>query len=189
MSRYSLFVLSAVLAFAALQSACAQDVDETPPEVTAPTMTAERLGELVLRIDSEAEQSGSAWQFMVDDFETIHIYDVDADRMRVMIPINDANVLPTEELLRLMQANFDSALDDRYAIANELLWGVFIHPLSTLTDVEFLLGVGQTVNVAATFGQSYSSGMFIFGGGDSGELERERQRLLEELEALSGDST
>lgn len=74
--------------------------------------------------------------------------------MRVMIPINAADVLPPEELLRLMQANFDSALDARYAIANELLWGVF-----------------------------------IFGGGDSGELERGRQRLLEELEALSGDST
>jgi len=186
MSRYSLFVLSAALAFAALQSACAQDVDETPrPDVTAPTMTAKRLGELVLRIDSEAEQSGPAWQFTVDGFETILIYDVDAD----MIPINDADVLPPEELLRLMQANFDSALDARYAIANQLLWGVFIHPLSTLTDIEFLLGVGQTVNVAATFGQSYSSGMHIFGGGDSGELERERQRLLEELEALSGDST
>ena len=189
MSRNSLFVLSAVLFLAALQSACAQDVDESaPPDMAATPMTAERLGELVLRIDSEAQQSGSAWQFMVDGFETVLVYDIDADRMRVMIPINDADALPPEELVRLMQANFDSALDARYAIANDLLWGVFIHPLSALTDMEFLLGVGQTVNVAATFGESYSSGMFMFGGGDSGELELERQRLLQELEGLSGDA-
>lgn len=189
MSRYSVHVLSAIVSLTVMQSACAQDSDQAaPPEFPAPTMTAERLGELVLRIDSEAQQSGSVWQFTVDSFETVLVYDIDADRMRVMIPINDADALPPEELLRLMQANFDSALDARYAIANDLLWGVFIHPLSTLTDVEFLLGVGQTVNVAATFGESYSSGMFIFGGGDSGELELERQRLLEELEDLSGDT-
>lgn len=186
MHRYELFALPVILLFTALQSACAQDATEPVPPKGAEPMTAERLGELVLRIDSEAQQNGPAWQFVVDGFETILVYDVDADRMRVMTPINDADALPAEELVRLMQANFDSALDARYAIANDILWGVFIHPLSSLTDSEFLLGVGQTVNVAATFGKSYSSGMFIFGGGDSQELEQERQRLLEELEELSG---
>ena len=167
--------------------ACAQE-DATPetPDIVAQPMTAARLGELVQRIDPDAQQEGPAWRFVVDAFDLMLVYDIAADRMRVMVAINDADALPPEELVRLLQANFDSALDARYAIANDILWGVYIHPLSTLTDAEFLLGVGQTVNVAATFGRGYSSGMFMFGGGDSDELER--KRLLEELEALSESS-
>ena len=120
MSRNSVHVLSVIVSLTVMQSACAQDAEQAaPPDFAAPTMTAERLGELVLRIDSEAQQSGSVWQFTVDSFETVLVYDIDADRMRVMIPINDADALPPEELVRLMQANFDSALDARYAIAND----------------------------------------------------------------------
>jgi hypothetical protein len=48
-----------------------------------------------------------------------------------------------------------------------------------LTDEEFLVGLGQTVNVVMSFGTSYSSGMFIFGSGDSAEIER--NRLIEQL--------
>ena len=102
-----------------------------------------------------------------------------AIRMGELIPIEGTDNLSKDELLRLMQANFDSALDARYAIAQGQLWGAFIHPLSSLTDEEFLLEIGQTANVVASFGSGYSSGMFIFGGGDSGEIER--KRFLEEL--------
>ena len=174
------------LALGAISACQAQENDDpTPFAGSGDEMTADRLGELVLRIDEDAQQNGPSWLFRVADLEAMLIYDTDADRMRVMIPINDANALPPDELVRLMQANFDSALDARYAIANEILWGVFIHPLSTLSDAEFLLGVGQTANVARSFGNGYSSGMFIFGGGDSGEIER--KRLLEELEALKNE--
>ena len=111
--------------------------------------------------------------------ETLVVYDVIADRMRIVIPITEADELEPERLARLMQANFDSALDARYAIARGKLWGTFIHPLSTLTDEEFLVGLGQTANVVMSYGTSYSSGMFTFGGGDSAEIER--QRLIEKL--------
>ena len=100
--------------------------------------------------------------------------------MRIMIPVNDAAALDPEELMRLMQANFDSALDARYAIANGTLWSTFLHRLSTLTEVDFLSGIGQTINTADSFGTSYSSGEFVFGGGDSGELQR--RKLIDELQ-------
>ena len=70
-------------------------------------------------------------------------------------------------MLRIMQANFDSALDARYAIAQGKLWGTFIHPLSELSDLEFLIALGETANIVLSYGTSYSSGMFMFGGGDS----------------------
>jgi len=39
-----------------------------------------------------------------------------------------------------MQANFDSALDARYAIAKGKLWSAFIHPLSELNEEQFFSG-------------------------------------------------
>ena len=146
-------------------------------------MTAERLAELILRVDEDAVLSGASWQFKVADIDTIVVFDIAADRMRIIIPITRADELEQDELLRVMQANFDSALDARYAIGQGLLWGTFIHPLASLTDEEFLVGLGQTVNVVVSFGESYSSGMFIFGGGDSAEIEQ--KKLIEELKNLS----
>jgi hypothetical protein len=51
--------------------------------------------------------------------------------------------------------------------------------LSTLNDKDFISGLGQTINIVLSYGQSYSSGMFTFGGGDSGELLD--KELIEEL--------
>ena len=148
------------------------------PALNSDPMTAQRLGELIRRIDEDAEASGPTWTFRVADLEVTVIYDVDADRMRIIIPIGPAEDIPIEELVRVMQANFDSALDARYAIANDMLWGTFIHPLSELSDEEFLVGLGETANVVLTYGTTYSSGLFIFGGGDSAEMQR---NLIEEL--------
>ncbi|MEM6732672.1 MAG: hypothetical protein AAF658_14025, partial [Myxococcota bacterium] len=79
--------------------------------------------------------------------------------------------------------NFDSALDARYAIANDQIWSVFVHPLSSLTPRDLVSGIAQTANCVATFGSSFSSGALVFGGGDSQRLEAERlQRLLKKSE-------
>ena len=168
-----LLLLIATLALVHCSYAQDEETDSYRP------MTVERMAELIQRIDEEAVQDGNTWLFHVGTLETILVYDEGADRMRVMIPINEADALPPEELERLLQANFDSALDARYAIANGLLWGVFIHPLSSLTDEDFLLGIGQTANVVTSFGTSYSSGMFIYGGGDTESIEQ--QKLLDDL--------
>ena len=79
----------------------------------------------------------------------------------------------------MMQANYDAVLDVRYAMANDIIWAVFIHPLSSLTQKEFLSGVAQAVTAAETFGTSYTSGAFVFGGGDSSSIHED---LLKELE-------
>ena len=145
----------------------------------APRMTAERLGEIILIVDEEAVQEAGSWYFHIEGLETAVVYDVNADRMRIMIPIGPAEELVSEDLERMMQANFDSALDARYAIAQGTLWGAYIHPLSTLTAEEFLVGLGETANVVLSYGTSYSSGLFIYGNGDSSEIER--KRLIERL--------
>ena len=182
----STILFATLLGISVSLQACAQPDEDGSNDLYANAtqpMTAVRMGELILRIDENAIQDGASWYFDISGLDAILVFDIDADRMRVVIPIEGTEDLSKDELLRLMQANFDSALDARYAIAHGQLWGAFIHPLSSLTDAEFLLGIGQAANVVASFGSSYSSGMFIFGGGDSGEIER--KRFLEELRKQS----
>ena len=105
--------------------------------------------------------------------------DPDNDRMRIMGHVTAAEALDEALLQRLMQANFDSALDARYAIARNTLWSVFLHPLSSLTTRDFITGLGQVVNLAKTFGSSFSSGLLLFRGGDSEGLQE--RELIDEL--------
>jgi len=139
----------------------------------------ERLQEIIQKLDPEFVGRLGHWQFKVADVVVTVITDQRADRMRIVIPIRKAEELQAEDLFRMMQANFDTALDARYAIAKGVLWGTFIHPLSPLSDKEFLSGLGQAVNIVTTYGKTYSSGALNFGGGDShGIIEK---KLLDDL--------
>ena len=141
-------------------------------------MTMPRLGAIVKALDPEAQAQGNMVQFTLADVPVLIVADPVADRMRAMVPIRAAEGLDAGELMRLMQANFDSALDARYAVAQGRLWGVFIHPLSPLEKDQLLSGLAQTVGVALSYGTTYSGGALTFGGGDSNRIYRE---LLEEL--------
>ena len=143
-----------------------------------PSMTLPRLVQIVTAIDPDVRVFGNALEFTLEDVPVIIITDPVADRMRAMVPIRSAEGLDAEELMRLMQANFDAALDARYAVAQGRLWGVFIHPLSPLERDQFLSALVQTINVARTYGDTYSGGALTFGGGDSRNIY---QDLLDEL--------
>ena len=152
---------------------------EAIPEIQADEpMNLDRLVRIIQAIDPEAVISGNAMELTLQDIPVIVITDPVANRMRAMVPIRSADGLKAEELMRLMQANFDSALDARYAVAQGRLWGVFIHPLSELERDQFLSALIQTVNVARTYGSTYSGGAMTFGGGDSNGIFRD---LFEEL--------
>lgn len=141
-------------------------------------MTLERMGAIVQAIDPEAQVFATGFQLTIEDIPVIIVSDPAADRMRAMVPIRSAQGLEPGELMRLMQANFDTALDARYAVANGRLWGAFIHPLSPLEREQFISALIQTVNLARTYGTLYSGGAQTFGGGDSNGLY---QDLFSEL--------
>ncbi|MEO0966597.1 MAG: type III secretion system chaperone [Planctomycetota bacterium] len=110
------------------------------------------------------------WQFVVADRPVIVLTDEQAGRMRIITPIAELPDDP-ELLRRLMEANFDTALDARYAAWRGRLWSAFIHPLPTLTKEDFYSGVGQVVTLAATTGTTYSSSGLNFGGEPAAEPE------------------
>lgn len=182
-------ILSLFLAgFALIASAGAQELPQegNPPGLEGPgnpaIEAAARLRDAVARIDPDAEFFDNGANFSVLDTNVSLVYDINANRMRLVSAVTDIASLDEAELLRLMQANFDSALDARYAIAQGALWSTFIHELSSLTSDEFGSGLGQTVNLVQSYGTSYSSGALVFGGGDSAEQQRE---LIEELQDKS----
>ena len=146
-------------------------------------MTPERLGELVGQVDPEAQVLGNGYVLTVQERSLRVVYDERADRMRVITPIIPATDLPDGLLLRILQANFDSALDARYAVGSGMIWSSFVHRLSSLTDEDFISGIAQTAVAAETFGTTFSSGAFVFGGGDSADINEELlERLREAIE-------
>ncbi|MEM6480837.1 MAG: type III secretion system chaperone [Pseudomonadota bacterium] len=141
-------------------------------------MTLQKLDQIVRALDPEAQSNGSMWQLTINELQILIITDDANDRMRALVPVRDTNDLSAADLTRMMQANFDTALDARYAIARDTVWATYIHPLSPLEKDQFISGLGQVVNLAQSYGTLYSGGALSFGGGDSGALQRE---LIDEL--------
>lgn len=127
-------------------------------------MTPERLRGL---LEGRAEQFTGAdgrWQFVYRSVQMMILYDADADRMRIIAPIRDAVNLKRDELVRLLEANFHTALDARYAISHNQLWAAFLHPLGCLGEAEFVAALDSVANLVVRYGDSYASGDLSFTG-------------------------
>ncbi|MBO6505995.1 MAG: type III secretion system chaperone [Kordiimonadaceae bacterium] len=191
MQPLKLYLTIAAATFVFGAASTAQDQtgpdEQAPSQETVPAaMDLDRLNTLILKINPEATREENMWQFQLAERVVYVVADPAADRMRIMSPIAQTGTLPPELYERMLQANFDAALDARYAIAQNLVWSVFIHPLGSLTERELLSGTAQTVTAAINFGTSFSSGATVYGGGDTnGIIGRE---LLEELLKREGQA-
>jgi len=92
------------------------------------------------------------------------ISDVKHDRMRIIAPITEYSEVTAEQKDLLMESNFHSALDARYAVSNGLLYSAYIHPMSPLSQKELEDAINQVSTLALTFGSTYSSGVLSFSG-------------------------
>lgn len=130
-----------------------------------PVMDNERLGKLLKKRLKNLEGQAGAWRAKVDD-RTIMIYtDERANRMRIMIPIQKIDKEDTALAFKLLEANFDRALDAKYAVNGEILWSVFLHPFQTLSEPDLDNALKQVVKLAENTGTTYTSSELIFGGG------------------------
>lgn len=170
----ALTLITALLALLATPSFAEEEI--LPREGT---MSLETMHTILERLDSDLQNQNGNWQLTIADVPVVIVTDAVNNRMRILVAIRKADTLTPEDLTRIMQANFDSALDARYAIAKDILWSTFIHPLSTLHDRQLIEAIGQTVNLARTYGSSYSSGLLLFGGGDSGAIQQ--RELIDQL--------
>jgi hypothetical protein len=82
--------------------------------------------------------------------------------MRLMAPIGVVEELDSELLHVLLQANYDRALDARYAMRNKELWAVVVHPLATLATDDLPSLFDQVVMLVKNTGTTFSSTELVF---------------------------
>ena len=96
------------------------------------------------------------------------VTDETANRMRIMTPIRKYDPQDEEDAklaVLLLHANFDRALDAKYAVNGGMLWSCFVHPLGSLTEADLDNALTQVRTLRRNTGTSYSSTDMIFGGG------------------------
>lgn len=173
-------MLVAMLIFAPL-GAVAQDTHTVPQDLQdEAAMTPTRLALILRAIDPDAAPADGGIAFSLDDVPVLVFMDERANRMRAVVPVASTEGLAPVDMERLLQANFDTALDARYAIAGGRVWSVFIHPLRELRRDQLLSGLAQTVTLAQTYGTFYASGATSFGAGDSAALHQDLPDRLRE---------
>ena len=112
------------------------------------------------------------WGFVVGNHQMMIQTQESANRMRIVAFIAEQDTLDRDELCKLMEANYHSALDARYALTDGNLVSLFLHPFEELTTTQFVLGLYQTIMCAETFGTSYTGGTMTFGAGGDGHAGR-----------------
>lgn len=158
-------------------------------------MTHDTLAKLLERLLEDMEGSDGFWHGQRDDVTVYVVSDLEHDRMRIMAPIGELRVTDSGFLSILLQANFDRALDAKYALRKKELWSVFMHPLSTVVPDDLGLYVDQVVRLVKNTGTTYASSDLIFGVSDDDRLDLEyegedeaAEEELEEIEAHEDDT-
>ena len=148
--------------------------------LVAQDMSNERLGEIITRVADTVAGDTGGWQFLVEDRILLCITDSGNNRMRIITPIADVADLSQEEIRNSLIANFHTALDVKYAISDEKMWAIFVHPLRELSAEQVESAIIQVYNASVTFGTIYSSTTLSFPGNtqpDSGTAEPKQPKL------------
>jgi len=125
--------------------------------VQAQNMNNDKLEKIIYVIADSLRGDTGNWQFMIKKRMLVCITDEKNNRMRIMSPIIEQKKLAYVDMLKLMEANFHTALDVKYAISDDLLWSVYIHPLKELSKEELLSAINQVYAAAITYGTTYNS--------------------------------
>lgn len=138
--------------------------DESP-------MSQRRMELIFLDQVDKVEGGGGMLRTVVDGVQIFLISDAENDRMRIMAPIVPVDRLPPRYLNVLLEANFHATLDARYAVSEGVVYGIFLHPISTLTRAQIASGFEQVLALAKNFGTTFSSGKLTFPGASGAIVE------------------
>jgi len=136
-------------------------------------MTNEKMNKVLLRETKNVEGQLGNWQVEYFGRALFIITDQNANRMRIMTPIIEESNVHPEQLKVLLEANFDRALDSKFAYYRGFVWSVFTHPLGELGVEQFKDAMRQVARLADNYGTSYTSTNLVFGGGDGILIDRD----------------
>ncbi len=140
-------------------------------------MSNKDLEKIIYVVSDSLQGVTGNWQFLIEDKLFICVTDEKHNRMRIISPIIEEEKLSNTDKQKLLEANFHSALDARYAIANDYLWAVFIHPLKELSKDQVMDAISQVYTAVLTYGTTYNSTGLSFPG-SKGENENEVKTKL-----------
>lgn len=157
---FTLF-FSAVLFFSVSAKIAAADT----ANITSVKFNNTKINEILLSICDSVKGVKGNWQVNYKKRYLFIITDESHNRMRIITPVINEKKLKKGDMKILLEANFHKALDAKYSLYNGYLWSVFTHPLEALTSDQFKDAMNQVVQLADTYGTSYTSTDLIFGGG------------------------
>ena len=138
-------------------------------------MTNNNLEKIIYVVADSLRGNTGNWQFLIKDRVLVCISDARNNRMRIMSPIIEQKKLSYTDMLKLMEANFHTALDVKYAISDGILWSVYIHPLKELSKDEALSAINQVYTAAVTYGVTYNSTNLTFSDKKKEEAKKKKK--------------
>ncbi|GAB4230464.1 MAG: hypothetical protein Kow00121_59240 [Elainellaceae cyanobacterium] len=110
----------------------------TPEEIT--TVLTESFG------DAVQVNLPDSWQVELDNLRLLILLSEDQSWLRSLVTI-----APVQEampfLQQLLEANFDETQETRYAIFQDIVWGVFQHSRETLTRRDFQAAIARLMTL------------------------------------------
>lgn len=125
-------------------------------------MNNDKLGKILYVLADSIEGVPGNWKFKIQDRTFLCLTDEYHNRMRIVSPIIEQDKLSYPDLIKSLTANFHTVLDVKYALSDEILWSVFIHPLKELTKNQVIDAVEQVYAAANTYGSVFSSTNLVF---------------------------
>ena len=125
-------------------------------------MATSAIGKLLDSYLSELEGEDGFWRGVREEVQILVLSDDSHYRMRIMAPIGELKDLNAKVLQLLLEANYDRALDAKYALRGKEVWSVSVHPLATLAPDDFASFLDQVVRLVKNTGSSYASSDLVF---------------------------
>lgn len=136
---------------------------QTQQSIDALAMTPTRLEMILEEEGTNVRSQNNQWQLDLENQTLLVLVNEERDRMRIVTPVVPITQLTPDQVGHTLVANFHTALDARYAVTDDMLVSVFVHPLSSLQEDDLRSALHQVANLANNFGTTYSSEGMIFG--------------------------
>ncbi len=150
-------------------------------------MTLDTVSRLLDRLLEDKEGSDGFWHGQRSGVTIYVVADEAHDRIRIMAPIGEMRKADPGFLSILLQANFDRALDAKYAMRKRELWSVFMHPMSTLAPDDLGTFMDQVAKLVQNTGTTYASSELIFGVDDETDAELDQEYDVDIDDSDDGD--
>jgi hypothetical protein len=125
-------------------------------------MTTQAMGKLIESYLTELDGQPGFWRGVRGETPVFVFSDDSHDRMRIMAPIGVVEELDPDLLHVLLQANYDRALDARYAMRGNELWALVVHPLATLATDDLPSLFDQVILLVKNTGSTFASTELVF---------------------------